>query len=60
MIVTIGKGTFDVRLSARLLWAWARWKIWPDYDNLHRLGLEIRAHELHPRHPLDPRRKELP
>lgn len=46
MILKIGKGTFDVRLSVSLLAAWARWKIVPSYENLQRLGREIRAHEI--------------
>lgn len=47
MILKIGKGTFDVRLSAALIGAWARWKLWPSYKNLQRLSHEIRAHEIH-------------
>ena len=48
MILKIGKGTFDVRLSVALLAAWMRWKIWPSYTNLQRLGREIRKHEINP------------
>lgn len=48
MILKIGKGTFDVRLSVALLAAWTRWKIWPSYTNLQRLGREIRKHEIRP------------
>jgi hypothetical protein len=47
MILKIGKGTFNVRLSARLLIAWARWKIWPDYPNLQLLSRTITAHKIH-------------
>ena len=46
MILKIGKGAFNVRLSAALLAAWGRWAIWPSYTNLHRLGQQIRAHEI--------------
>ena len=46
MILKIGKGTFDVRLSVTLLAAWGRWKLVPSYENLQRLGREIRAHEI--------------
>ena len=56
MILKIGKGTFDVRLSVTLLAAWARWKIWPSYENLQQLTREIRAHEIR-KIPDDPGKK---
>lgn len=46
MILKIGKGTFDVRVSVALLTAWARWKIVPSYENLQRLTREIRKQEI--------------
>lgn len=46
MILKIGKGTFDVRVSIALLAAWAHWKIVPSYENLQRLTREIRKQEI--------------
>ena len=49
MILKIGEGVFDVRLSARLLTTWMRWKLWPSYSNLQRLSREITTRQNHAR-----------
>ena len=51
MILKLGKGTFDVRLSARLLAAWVTWKIWPSFPNLQRLSRAIARCQIRPQEP---------